>query len=122
MPHALKVNRELGIIEIRAFGTLKEDDMRETLGRLTAIAEVEGIKKVLADASDVVKGPTSTVAFDLFSHFPRDIRQAIYFGEQFPEEMLKELQFIEDVSVNSGHATMIFSNRDEALQWLLSDE
>lgn len=122
MPHRLQVNKELGVIEVRAFGDLEMDDMRNTLVAMRELSEREGIRRVLADVTKVERRPGTVDAFEFFSNYPPHMRHAIYLGASSPPEMIEELRFIENVSENRGRRTKVFASRDDALQWLLGDD
>lgn len=121
MPHELKINRELEIIELKAFGILVKEDMQKTIDDMRKLSDIEGIKEILADVTDVEFGPSLLDTFELFSKFPRDLKQAVFSNAPLPENLMKDVMFIEDVSVNRGLQTRVFSSREVALQWLLGE-
>lgn len=116
MPNDVTVNRELGIIEVKAYGTLVKEEILKAITEIHSIHKTEGIDKVLADATKVEAAPGTLDTFEIFANYPKGIKQAVLLHRSQPTG--KDAEFIENVSLNRGRSTRVFDTRDEALEWL----
>lgn len=116
MPDEFKVNKKLGIIEIRSYGVETEEDIAGSVTSALEVYEKTGINKVIIDATQIKEVPGIIDTFKLFSSMPRQIVQAIVATKDQVNE--NELIFAETVAVNRGIGLKIFYDRQDALNWL----
>ena len=124
MPFKLDIreNKDHLVFELEGIRT------RETNARVAdAIREActrHHVQRVLVDASALEKrlgvldahaGPTTDFPKDVLS---KQIKVAVLDCEEFEETF----RFFETVARNAGYNIRMFVNREEARQWLLSDE
>jgi hypothetical protein len=117
MPEKVKLNEELGIVEVQSFGTVAFDEMAESIKNIKKIHEEMGVGKVLVDASDMTAAPSTGDMFNLASMFPQDLRLAIVISKD--NALHENLDFGKTVALNRGVLISLFNSREEALKWLL---
>ena len=119
MPNLVTVNKELGIIEVKAYGVLLKSEMEEAIAEICRIRQEEGINKILADATKVEKGPDTTETYFIWSEYPSGFRQAVLLRRSDPAG--SDAKYIENLCLNRGLLTRVFETREDALQWLLGE-
>ncbi|MGD9420030.1 MAG: STAS/SEC14 domain-containing protein [Verrucomicrobiota bacterium JB025] len=119
MPETLKVNNELGIIELRAFGVLKKEEMLQTLEELKRLSAEHGILRLLADVSAVEHGPSVDETFEIFSSYPEGMKHAIVSEVPLPPKVVRDVRFIENLSIRRKRAIGVFDSREDAVRWLV---
>lgn len=116
MPIRVVQNKQLGIIEVNAFGALLRSDLEQANAEIQRIHDEEGVDKILGDATKVEKIPSTTDSYVVWSAFPQYFRHAIVVRKSDPAS--RDAQFVEDVGVNRGQNLKFFETREEALRWL----
>ena len=116
MPNDVRLNEELGVIEIRAYGALTKDEVLQAISEVRRIFDERGFTKILADVTEVEAMPTFLETFELFSTFPKGFRRALLVHKS--QSLIHNLAFGRAVSVNRGLPIKVFTDRQKALQWL----
>jgi len=115
MPENVKINKELGIIEVNSFGEVLKDDIISSFVSVEKISIETEIFKVLVDTREVTSFPKTIDIFSVAaSKVPRGIKFAVIVGDA------KTPKFFETVARNRGFFMQNFRTKDEALKWLLS--
>ena len=115
MPENVKINKELGIIEVNSFGEVSKDDIVSSLVSVDKISIETEISKVLVDTREVTSFPKTLEIFGVAeSKVPRGIKFAVIVGDA------ETPRFFETVARNRGFQMQNFRTKDEALKWLLS--
>ena len=118
MPEQLKINEELGIIEVYSFGEITVEEAEQSVKKSLRIFKERNIDKVLVDATSLTKLPGTVGIFQFFSNSPPELSQALVISrDSFSEDLFS---FGENVAVNRGKNVKLFFDREEALIWLKS--
>jgi hypothetical protein len=116
MPDTIRVNEELGIIEIESHGVVSKDDIAASFEKLREILREKDIHKILVDTTKQEMMPTTGEIYELFSSFPPEFKMALLIDET--QATANDVSLVEAVTVNRAIATRLFSDRDEAIAWL----
>jgi hypothetical protein len=123
MPWSVMYNPELHIIEIVYTGIITLDDIKEEIDASMALGKKEDTNKFLTDARDI---DLKASVFDMHS-IPRlfAAKNAERLGKEavlLPEspEAQDAIYFYETVCKNAGWRIKVFSEREEAIDWLIS--
>jgi hypothetical protein len=119
MPEVVTVREDLGIIEVRSYGEVSEQELTSSREEVSEIIRERGIKKVLVDACDLTSLP-STFPLFLFgkSFADEDILRTMMMAAVTSEKTTKDVAFIETVARNRGVEMRIFDSTDAAIDWL----
>ena len=119
MPEVVTVNETLGIIEVRSYGEVSEQDLARSREQVSDIMREQGIMKVLVDAREETSLPSTFPLFLFGSSFAQsDILRSMTLAAVVSEMTKKHLAFIETVARNRGVEIRIFDSMDAALAWL----
>ena len=116
MPDKVRVNEELGVIEVDSFGNVVKNDIAQSIASVRDILAERNISKILVDARRQEAMPSTQSIFELFSTFPREFKVAILIAES--QMTSDDLSFVETVSMNRGISIRGFAQKEQALQWL----
>jgi len=116
MPDKIRVNENLGIIEVKSLGEVSKDDIEQSIAKVREIYNERNIKKILVDTRRQETMPDTLDIFDLFSTFPREFKLALLIVES--QATAEDISFGETVGVNRGVLVKIFYDEEQALQWL----
>ncbi len=123
MTWKLEYNSELRIIDLVYSGNVSGPDMRETTSRAISLSQEHGITDFLVDASNQEQAGTVTDVHELPQQYVEDgaDRQKVRVAYVRPiSPDLQELgKFFENVCVNRGWHVQSFTNRRDAIGWLL---
>ncbi len=119
MPETVSINEDLGIICVRSYGEVTEQDLH-TSRELTAKAYQEhGFTNVLVDAREEVSLPQTASLYDFVSGLlGADMPRTMKFALVVSEHTKRDLAFIETVAVNRGLLVSIFDSCSAAVAWL----
>jgi len=73
MPDNIKINKEIGVIEIQSYGKVTFEDIAGSIDKAKQIFEDEGINKILVDTTKIESTPSTIEIFKLFSSFPQEL-------------------------------------------------
>jgi len=106
MPDNIILNEELGTIEIYAFGEMTVADFVASRGHIERHVQESGVTRILVNASEVEKMPSTTDLFELFSKIPDSLRLAVVvpIGSSVEEDQ----KFASTVARNRGANYMVF--------------
>ena len=124
MPWSDKQHPEYELIEMVYKGCITLDDMNSAGMKTKAVAEELGINRFLLDLNDVEAFDVST--FDLYDRPEQwrglraksKNRLALHVPDS--KEIMKAARFYETVCRNRGWNVQIFSQRQEAIDWLMT--
>ena len=116
MPDKIRVNEELGIIEVQSYGMVSKEDIAESITQVRHIFDTKGLNKVLVDTTRQETMPSTVGIYDLFSTFPRKFKLAMLIEES--QATKKDISFAETVGSNRAVQVKIFHEKEQALHWL----
>lgn len=120
-----RYDSELNLVETILSGTVTPADLREEIVLAAALAEEHDCALFLSDFSQA-KTEFSFVDVYYLPAMQDDhgLRQSIRVAVLAPSSKIgRELvHFYDTVSVNRGWITQVFSNRQEAINWLLKKQ
>ncbi len=122
MTWKLEYNSELRIIDLVYSGNVSGPDMRETTSRAISLSQEHGITDFLVDASNHEQAGTVTEVFDLPQQFvEEDVnhQSRVAYVKPISPDLQELAQFFETVCVNRGWHVQSFTNRRDAIGWLL---
>ena len=70
MPGDVKVNSDIQIIEVRSYGNVTEEDLRWQLSETQRLSDESGIRRVLIDATEEERLPSTMEFFEFMSTLP----------------------------------------------------
>lgn len=116
MPDVVRVNDELGIVEIESHGVVSKDDIAASFDQLKAILETQKIDKLLVDTTKQETMPTTGEIYELFTAFPTEYKMALLIDES--QKTAEDISLVETVTVNRAIDARLFTDRAEAIAWL----
>jgi hypothetical protein len=116
MPETVRIDRELGLIEVVAVGHVGEEDIAGSLKKIAEIGRETGIRGVLVDVTEQIGEPALAEMFELMSRLPAQTRFAVFSSSE--QGLLETHQFSEPVATNRGFLLKLFSSRLDAVAWL----
>jgi hypothetical protein len=116
MPEDIFVNKELGVIEIKSYGDVTEEELYNVLGEVELIVKEHGIQKVLVDTSEEKQLP-AIIKLDHFGKgIPKSLKVAILVSEKQPT--VDKTKFVKNVASLKGTSITTFFSKEEAVEWL----
>lgn len=116
MPDIVRVNEDLGIVEIESHGVVSKDDIAASFEALKQILAERKIDKLLVDTTKQETMPTTGEIYELFTAFPPELKMALLIDTS--QATADDISLVETVTVNRAIAARIFTDRDDAIQWL----
>jgi hypothetical protein len=116
MPDEVRLNEEMGIIEVNSYGVVTKDDILGSIEKIQQIQSESGIDKLLVDTTRQETLPSPIEIFELFSVYPREIKTALLVNTS--QTTAKDVEFVETVALNRGKHMKVVHDREQALQWL----
>ena len=117
----LQIDEELAIIEITASGILAKSEISAAMSEMNELSQEHGITRILANVSEVEKGPSLGATFAIFNGYPKGLRNAIVSEKPLPPRVVNDLRFVERMLQMRKQPTGLFDSREEAIRWLLED-
>jgi hypothetical protein len=121
---ARSLQPDLPIIELVVSGSITHSDSDDMRAAVRAMLAGEGLTLVLYDATDLLHLPTSAdiiqVADSLIAAHARDGLRNAHIRPTDPSAGMWTDHWVA-VANNRGITTAVFRNRDEAVDWLLSE-
>lgn len=121
MSYDLTIEKKEGVLWVTAKGNRSIQTVLSMSNDILAVCVEKKVKKVLADVR-ALKGRLSTIeAYEIPSkHFPkmRDRNVITHNAIVDLKEFEHNYKFFENVAVNRGFNIRIFSNPNEAFEWL----
>ena len=117
MPDEIRVNETEKIIEIVSSGSLTKQDMEKTKTMIQQIRAEKAFNRVLIDTTKVKSAPDSIDIFDAIATQARDFKIAIVVTPS--NLMTEDMYFAETVGSNRGIIIKVFTDENEARQWLV---
>ena len=118
MPETVKVNHDLGIIEVIAVGNVSGADIAGSLKHIAELGDQTGFRKVLVDVTEQTSEPEIAEMYHLVSQLPHGTKFAMV--NTSAEQMMETHQFGKTVAANHGLSFELFNSRDNAVAWLQS--
>ena len=115
MPDEIRVDEELGIIEVRSYGEVSKEDIAKSIAEVRHIFATKGIDKIFVDTTKQENMPGTVQIYDLFRSFPREFKLALLMQE--PQATERDIAFAETVASNRGAQVKIFYEKERALAW-----
>jgi hypothetical protein len=125
MSFSVKYNPELNIIESVIADNITSEDLRMHEAQCIALARETNSIRFLTDASQAILKVSVISLYDLPKFYQdQDLQRMVFIAVLEPtSEAGKNLvDFYETVSHNRGWKVKIFTERQEALDWLFGNE
>ena len=116
MPDDIKVNPELGLIEIRSYGNESQEDLEAIINKVLHINTKTSIDRVLVDTTQLQSLPSTVNIFSTMSSLPLKIKVALIATKNQPTA--NDIRFGETVARNRGIRFQTFSAISDAIEWL----
>ncbi len=116
MPDLLTINKDENIIEIKSYGVVSKNDIKESIAKIKQIYNEIGINKIIVDTTKQESMPDTMGIFDIFTTFPRDFKVALIRNDG--QVTSEDIHFIETIAHNRGIMIKAFSSIDDAKEWL----
>ena len=124
MPHTVTYNSETHIVETKAHGNLTLDEAKELIFDIGRVCAEKNCFLCLSDYREVIL-KLSTLDIYSIPHLLSDIlasmglpankvKRAVVVAKD-----IRDFEFFETVTINSGQSIKLFQDIDEAKQWLL---
>ena len=124
MSYEIKVNDALSIIEVKHEGPVDIDEMRAAREETAKYLTDNESRRVLVDIRNATLGPTTMELFGFNASYrdllPLDVEIAIVYSSETASR--EDILFVETVARNRGVLLRIFTDRNEALDWLKPQE
>jgi len=120
MSYDIRYDSEMGYVILSIRGKVTVERIRELAPQVARMLQETNCRRLLNDMRaavidvSVVNLYSSPQIMDE-SGIMRDTRRALLLPAHF-----KDARFLEDVTRNRGHNLMVFTDADEAKEWLLS--
>jgi len=125
MSLAVKFNSELGIVESEFSDLVTDEELEAEAVQSIALARENGTNLYLSDATQATFRVAIASVFDLPAvHDDHKLARPVRIAVLPPasEEGKEVVKFYETVCVNRGWSVKLFSDRNEALEWLLQSK
>ncbi len=116
MPGETRINRELDIIEIRAYGTITEQEIRDSIDETRDLVKTWNINSICIDTTGQTSMPGFDTIYSIFSELPKEFRVALIISNT--QMTVDEITFAETVARNRGRLIRVFLNSEDAVEWL----
>ena len=116
MPEQIKVNKELGIIEVDSRDKVSYEDSMASLATLQTLMAETGIRKILSDTRRQNFHPDMFKVYEFGKRLPNNAQIAVIVSQAQPTAAA--VSFLDDVASNRGVHIKLFGSRKEAIEWL----
>jgi len=126
MPHTIRYNSALGIIETQCQGVVTIDEIREICSEVNQLAREHNCFMTLGDYREAKVNLTTFEIFQLpklvaeisapFGLCAAEFKRAFVFRSD-----TDDFRFFETVTLNSGQNARLFQTADEARKWLVEE-
>jgi len=120
MPSHIEYISKNGYVSLILKGEVTAGDLATVRKEAASLLSEHNCSRLLVDATELARMQSIVEDFEFvsrnLSYFPPPVRIAEIANEQYLEHM----QFVEDVSQNRGIDFKVFTDRDEAIGWLLA--
>jgi len=122
MPWSVEYDSELGTVSCRYVGRVTDDDFRQATLKAFELAKANSTNRFLIDDSKWEGGASIVGLYDLpklFTElgFERESRGALILPSSGTLQA-EDARFFETVCINRGWQVKLFTDRQEALDWL----
>lgn len=126
MPWSGKIHDDIAAAEVVYFGVVTVDEIMEATAWLIELEKMRGLRDFLIDVEKFVPAPDFSL-FDILEVLSqqqadgalRDGRVALFASETSAAR--EALEFYENAATNRGWLVKAYSEREEALEWLLAE-
>jgi len=123
MTFQLKKNAKKGVIELHYYGIVDRKDLWTARAELASMVKETGIKNVVIDMRGVKLNLNNVDEYQFsnsnIKYLPRGTEVATIIAENDPFK--HDHKYMEVVSLNRGFPIRMFTNIEEAEQWLFSE-
>ena len=120
MPETVRIDRELGLIEVVAVGHVSGEDIAGSLQKIAELGAETGLRNVLVDVTRQIGEPDLAEMFELMRRLPAQSRFALFSASG--KGLMMTHRFGEMVASNRGLALELFESRSSAVAWLTQRE
>ncbi len=110
------LQQEDQVIEVRHWGAVSDDDVRDARAKVEELIDQTGISDVLVDLREVESFLDTVEIYEFASDFNLTMRVAMLYDSD--DSMVDDLHFLETVAINRGNDFSMHSTRQDALEWL----
>lgn len=124
MPYEIQINHTDRIVEVTFSGLCRLSDLKDAVIDALVAAKEFNIELFLSDCRQFIPERENNImnSYEL-SKFYSEVSPNVLYHEAIispPDEEIKAgLKFFETASVNRGFFVKVFTDKDEALSWLL---
>lgn len=124
MPYFISKDLKPDRIEMKYSGTVSAEEYKDALIEFVKFQKEHNIMLVLTDLSDMVITPSILNVYDAINMFEtlgidKRTTEALIIPEN--KFALENVKFYENACQNRGFNVKLFTNRDDALKWLISN-
>jgi len=125
MPHTITINSELGIVELAYTGVVSGEELAIATRESLSKSLEENLSRTFVDVSDITLSNTLLEIHNIpdvqfnEGEFDRNGRTAIFRPTSKHEYEM--IEYFAAISRNRGWNIYTFSDRDEALAWLIAE-
>lgn len=119
MSYKIEVHRSQGIIEVKNSGSFSPEEMKIQRDEIISLKNETNINKVLFDNTELNQLPPPDVVAEFVKTIDPNIRHAGFIN---PGQASMDLMFLEIGAQNHNKEIKLFTSREEALHWLISDD
>lgn len=120
-----KENSTIHIVEVIYTGKTTADDLRESTSELITLEKEKGLNRFLIDPTEMTFFATLMDIYDLpakqYLEEGADKSGRVALILPPPSKEKEVVQFYETVCMNRGWNVQVFSERQEAIDWLIPD-
>ncbi len=120
MPVEVLANKDIGVIEVRSYGVLTREDLFSAVESTKMLVIETKTNKVLVNTSEEKELPNILDLDDLGSSIPKYMKIAVVVSDEQPTAMRS--RFIVNIASVKGAHIDTFTTREDALEWLKSQD
>lgn len=122
MPEEVYIDKNAGVITIRSWGRVSEQEIYNSKETVKNLSEESGLNRLLVDARERTGYPGVGALYHFVGSIAsnallRQVRSAIVISEESTDES----EFIENTAYNRGVNIKLFQTKEEAINWLKGD-
>jgi hypothetical protein len=122
MPWSYEINATLQIVEVLYEGDISERELRESNSELIGLQQDKGLNRFLVDATEVKLASSLMVFYDLptkqYIEEQADRLSRVAILPPTDPDAREAARFYETVCRNRGWLVQVFSERQEAVDWM----
>ncbi|MFZ5996822.1 MAG: hypothetical protein ACOYW7_04970 [Nitrospirota bacterium] len=119
MNYKIEYKREFNYVSLLFMGVLDMDEARACRDKLHEVLLAYSCTRVLVDTTKVTAKLSIVEEYELTKELRYELPSSVSIALIVPQEGVTDGGFIENVAVNRGVRLRAFTEKDEALAWLM---